>query len=163
MVLAVGRLAAVKDYPSLIRAFALVRRKHDVRLMILGEGEDRSRLECLVAESGLGDCVALPGFGANPYAYLSRAALFVLSSISEALPTALIEAMALGTPVVATDCKCGPKEVLQGGRFGILVPVGDVTALAEAISDSLLAPRSELPPDAVSPIRSTMRWTSIAV
>ena len=75
----------------------------------------------------------------------------MLSSLSEALPTALIEAMALGTPVVATDCKCGPKEVLQDGRFGALVPVGDVAALAAAISAALLAPRCELPPDAVRP------------
>ena len=151
VVIAVGRLAVVKDYPSLIRAFGLVRRKHDARLVILGEGEDRPRLESLIAELGLGDHISLPGFGANPYAYLARAALFVLSSISEALPTALIEAMAVGTPVVATDCKCGPKEVLQDGRFGTLVPVGDVAALAAAISATLSAPRRELPPDAVWP------------
>ena len=119
--------------------------------MILGEGEDRPRLEGLIAELGLGDCVALPGFGANPYAYMARAALFVLSSISEALPTALIEAMAVGTPVVATDCKCGPQEVLQDGRFGALVPVGDVAALAEAMSAALSAPRRELPAEAVRP------------
>ena len=151
VVLAVGRFAAVKDYPTLIRAFAVVRRKHEVRLMILGEGDERPRLEGLIAEMGLGESVALPGFDANPYAYMARAALFVLSSISEALPTALIEAMALGTPVVATDCKCGPKEVLQGGRFGRLAPVGDVAALAAAMAATLSAPRRELPPEAVQP------------
>lgn len=151
VVVAVGRLVSVKDYPSLIRAFSLVRATQDVRLMILGEGEDRPQLENLIAELRLDDSVALPGFGTNPYAYLARAALFVLSSISEALPTALIEALAVGTPVVATDCKCGPKEVLQGGRFGALVPVGDVTALAAAISAALSAPRRELPPEAVRP------------
>jgi glycosyltransferase involved in cell wall biosynthesis len=151
VVLALGRLTVLKDYPSLIRAFGLLRRKHEVRLMILGEGQERPRLEGLVAQLGLCDCVALPGFGANPYAYLARAALFVLSSISEALPTALIEAMALGTPVVATDCKCGPKEVLQDGRYGALVPTGDVAALAEAMSATLTAPRRELPPEAVRP------------
>ena len=151
VVLAAGRLAAVKDYPTLIRAFALVRRKHDARLMILGEGPERPRLEDLIAALGLGECVALPGFAANPYNYMARAALFVLSSISEALPTALIEAMAVGTPVVATDCKCGPKEVLQGGRFGALVPVGDAVALGEAVAARLLSPRSQLPPAAVQP------------
>ena len=128
-----------------------LRRKHEVRLMILGEGNDRPRLESLIAEMGLGASVALPGFAANPYNYMARAALFVLSSISEALPTALIEAMAVGTPVVATDCKCGPKEVLQDGRFGSLVPVGDVAALAEAMAAALSAPRCQLPPDALQP------------
>ena len=151
VVLAVGRLVAVKDYSTLIRAFAVLRRHHDVRLMILGEGEDRPRLERLIAELELSGSVALPGFDANPYACLARAALFVLSSVSEALPTALVEAMALGTPVVATDCKCGPKEVLQDGRFGGLVPVGDVAALAEAMAVGLSSPRRELPAEALLP------------
>ena len=119
--------------------------------MILGEGPERLRLESLVAELGLGDRVALPGFGPNPYAYMARAALVVLSSISEALPTTLIEAMALGTPVVATDCKYGPREILQDGRYGPLVPVGDPAALAEAISAALSAARRELPPEALQP------------
>jgi glycosyltransferase involved in cell wall biosynthesis len=151
VVLAVGRLSAVKDYASLVRAFDIVRQKHTARLMILGEGEDRPRLQGLIAQLQLESCVALPGFGANPYAYLSRAALFVLSSLSEALPTALIEALALGTPVIATDCKCGPREILQNGRFGTLVPVGDVAVLAEAISTMLVAPRPQLSPEAVYP------------
>ena len=162
MVIAVGRLVAVKDYPSLIRAFAVVRRKHDVRLMILGEGEDRPQLESLIVELGLADCVALPGFEANPYAYMAWAALFVLSSISEALPTALIEAMAVGTPVVATDCKCGPREVLQDGRFGALVPVGDVAALAAAISARSRRRGTNCPPRPCGPIPWIMRWTSTA-
>ena len=116
-----------------------------MRLLILGEGEERPRLESLVAELGLGDCVALPGFGANPYAYLVRAAVFVLSSISEALPTALIEAMAVGTPVVATDCKCGPREILQDGRFGALVPVGDVAAWPEPSRPRSHGPAAGIP------------------
>ncbi len=119
--------------------------------MILGEGEDRSGLESLIDEMELGENVALPGFAANPYSYMARAALFVLSSISEALPTALIEAMAVGTPVVATDCKCGPKEVLQDGRFGALVPVGDVVAMAQAIGAALSAARCKLPREAIAP------------
>jgi len=161
VVLAVGRLTVVKDYPTLIRAFATIRAGapaeslagagRDVRLMILGEGEERPRLERLISELGLKDRVALPGFGANPYTYMAKAAVFVLSSISEALPTALIEAMAVGTPVVATDCKSGPREVLHGGLYGALVPVGDVAALAAAISATLRAPRPELPPEAIRP------------
>jgi glycosyltransferase involved in cell wall biosynthesis len=151
VVLTVGRLAAVKDYQGLIRAFAVASRKNDLRLLILGEGPERSKLENLVADLGLRDRVALPGFCSNPYAYMARAALFVVSSVSEALPTALIEAMAVGTPVVATDCKCGPREILQNGRFGRLVPVQDVPALAAAISAALLDPRREIPQEALLP------------
>ena len=146
-----GRLAPVKDYQGLVRALAIVSRSRDARLVILGEGPERPRLESLVGELGLGERVALPGFRPNPYNYMARAALFVLSSLSEALPTALIEALALGTPVVATNCKSGPKEVLQEGRYGSLVPVGDPAALAEAISAALSAPRPELPDEALRP------------
>ena len=151
MVLAVGRLAAVKDYQGLLQAFALLSQKHEVHLMILGEGPERPRLENLVGELGLGSRVALPGFGRNPYAYLARAAVFVLSSLSEALPTALIEALALGTPVVATDCKSGPREVLQDGKYGLLVPVGVPAALAEAMSAALASGRREIPLEALRP------------
>jgi glycosyltransferase involved in cell wall biosynthesis len=151
VILAVGRLTAVKDYPTLIRAFAAIRDQREMRLMILGEGEERPQLERLVAELGLADCVALPGYGANPYNYMARAAVFVLSSISEALPTALIEALAVGTPVVATDCKSGPKEILHGGRYGALVPVGDVTALGGAIVATLQGARREVPAEVVQP------------
>jgi len=84
--------------------------------------------------------VELPGFVENPYNYMKRAAVFVLSSIYEGLPTVLIEALALGTPVVATDCQSGPAEILQGGRLGRLVPVSDHKALAKAILDVLSHP-----------------------
>jgi glycosyltransferase involved in cell wall biosynthesis len=151
VVLAVGRLTAAKDYPTLIRAFASARSQRDLRLMILGEGEDRPRLERLVGELGLNNCVALPGFAANPYTYMAKAAVFVLSSISEALPTGLIEALALGVPIVATDCPCGPREILQDGRFGAMVPVADAEALTRGILDSLSRPRCEAPAEAVRP------------
>ena len=156
VVLAVGRLTAAKDYPALIRAFASARSERDMRLMILGNGEERPRLESLVAELGLGDCVSLPGFAANPYAYMEKAAVFALSSISEALPTGLIEALAVGVPIVATDCPSGPREVLQDGRFGALVPVGNAAALARAILDALGAPRRAAPAEAVRPF--IMDW-----
>ena len=137
VILGVGRLTQAKDFPTLIRAFALVRKKHPARLMILGEGEERSKLETLVQELGLEKEVSLPGFVDNPYKYMKRAAVFVLSSKWEGFGNVLVEAMALGTPVVSTNCPSGPAEILENGRWGRLVPVGDVYALAEAIIETL--------------------------
>ena len=137
VILGVGRLAKEKDFPTLIRAFALVRKERPARLMILGEGEERPNLEALVRELGLEEDVALPGFVDNLYKYMKRAAVFVLSSLWEGLPTVLIKAMALGTPVVATDCPSGPAEILEGGKWGCLVPPGDPKDLAKAILDTL--------------------------
>jgi glycosyltransferase involved in cell wall biosynthesis len=137
VVLAVGRLTKQKDFPLLIRAFAQVCQKRRARLIILGEGPDRPLLEAQVSELGLEDEVALPGFVENPYAYMSRAALYVLSSQWEGLPTVLIEALYCGAPVVATDCPSGPREILANGRYGALVPMGDVSALAQAIEAGL--------------------------
>ena len=140
VILGVGRLTKPKDFPTLIRAFALVRKERPARLMILGEGEERPNLEALVRELGLEEDVALPGFVENPYKYMKRAAVFVLSSRWEGLPTVLIEAMALGTPVVATDCPSGPAEILEGGKWGRLVAVGNETSLARAIILALSKP-----------------------
>lgn len=140
VLLGVGRLTAQKNFPNLIRAFAEVRRQHPSRLVILGEGEDRPALEALVRELGLEAEVSLPGFVQNPYAYMKRAAVFVLSSDWEGLPTVLIEALALGTPVVATDCPSGPMEILQGGKLGHLVPMKNASALAQAIAATLSEP-----------------------
>jgi glycosyltransferase involved in cell wall biosynthesis len=137
VVLAVGRLTKQKDFPTLMRAFAQVRQARPARLLILGEGPDRPALEALANQLGLGDDVALPGFVENPYAYMSRASLYVLSSRWEGLPTVLIEALYCGPPIVATDCPSGPREILAGGRHGSLVPVGDVTALTQAIEAGL--------------------------
>ncbi len=137
VVLAVGRLAKQKDFPSLIRAFAQVRQTRPARLLILGEGLDRPALEALVNQLGLGDDVAMPGFVDNPYAYMSRASLYVLSSRWEGLPTVLIEALYCGPPIIATDCPSGPREILARGQHGLLVPVGDVTALTQAIEAGL--------------------------
>lgn len=148
VLLGVGRLTQQKNFPNLIHAFAEVRRHRPVRLLILGEGEDRLALEGLIRELGLEAEVDLPGFVQNPYAYMKRAAMFVLSSDWEGLPTVLIEALALGTPVVATDCPSGPREILQEGRLGRLVPVRDVAALARAIEATLSAPKQPVPPEA---------------
>jgi glycosyltransferase involved in cell wall biosynthesis len=108
--------------------------------MILGEGRDRGALEKLAEELGVCDRVALIGFRSNPYAYLQRASLFVLSSAWEGSPNALTEALALGIPVVATDCPSGPREILADGRLAPLVPVGDVLALATAMRQVLCHP-----------------------
>lgn len=137
VVLAVGRFTKQKDFPTLIRAIALVRRERPARLMILGDGPDRAELEALVAELGLGDAVDLPGWVLNPYPYMVRAATFVLSSRWEGLPSVLIEALYCGPPVVATDCPSGPVEILAGGEHGLLVPVGDVDVLAKGIGAAL--------------------------
>lgn len=146
VVLAIGRLTEQKDFPTLLRAFSLVRQKRKVRLLILGEGELHGELEELASQLGLtDDDVLLPGFVANPFAYLVRCAVFVLSSRWEGLPGVLIEALACGAPVVATDCPSGPREILEGGRWGRLVPVGDVEAMAQAIDTVLDTPRERLP------------------
>jgi glycosyltransferase involved in cell wall biosynthesis len=151
VILGIGRLTRQKDFSTLIRAFAGVRRQRPARLIILGEGEDRGALEALVAELGLKDDVALPGFRDNPLAYLAASALFVLSSAWEGLPTVLIEALAAGTRVVSTDCPSGPREILQDGRLGSLVPVGDVSALSEAMAAALDCPARPIPAGALQP------------
>jgi glycosyltransferase involved in cell wall biosynthesis len=140
VILGVGRLTAQKDFVNLLHAFAIVRRSRPARLIILGEGPDRAALRDLIDRLDLAADADLPGFDANPYAYMSRAAVFVLSSAWEGLPTVLIEAMACGTPVVATDCRSGPADILAGGRFGELVPVADPAALAAAILRTLERP-----------------------
>ncbi len=133
VILAVGRLTAAKDYPTLLRAFAQVRQERNANLLILGDGEKRTELESLINELSLTHSVQLPGFVENPYAYMSRCSLFVLSSAWEGLSNVLVEALACGAPIVSTDCKYGPAEILENGRHGVLVPVGDASALAEAM------------------------------
>ena len=140
VVLAAGRLCPQKDYPTLIRAFASLAPARALRLVILGEGPDRPALESLVRQLDLADRVALPGFADNPFSAMARARVFVLSSAWEGLPGVLIQAMGCGTPVVATDCPSGPREVLEDGRYGPLVPVGDPLALARAIGETLDRP-----------------------
>jgi glycosyltransferase involved in cell wall biosynthesis len=115
-------------------------------LVILGWGALQAELEAQVNELGLGDAVALLGYVENPYAYMARATTFVLSSAWEGLPTVLIEAMAIGIPVVSTDCPSGPAEILNHGKYGTLVPVGDSDALAQAIVEVLEGSRREVDP-----------------
>lgn len=141
VILGVGRLQRQKDFPTLLRAFAKVRAaRPECRLIILGEGGARAQLERLAAELGLSHALALPGFQPNPYAWLARARLFVLSSAWEGSPNVLTEALALGIPSVATDCPSGPAEILAAGHYGPLVPVGDPGALAAAMLATLANP-----------------------
>ncbi len=143
VILAAGRLTRQKDFPTLLHAFALLRDKRPCRLIILGEGGDRRQLESLAEKLGIAQEIALPGFAANPYAWIARASQFVLSSAWEGSPNVLTEALALGIPSVATDCPSGPREILQQGRYGTLVPVGDVAALAQAMEQTLENPLPE--------------------
>jgi len=143
VIVGIGRLTRQKDFPTLIRAFAAVRKKLPCRLIILGEGKDRDDLEHLAKRLSQSEQIAMPGFVENPYAYLKRAAMFVLSSAWEGSPNALTEALALGVPVVATNCPSGPREILKDGTIGRLVPVGDPDALAEAILATLSSPPDE--------------------
>jgi glycosyltransferase involved in cell wall biosynthesis len=143
---AVGRLRPQKDFGTLLHAFSQVRATRPARLLILGEGPERPALEALVRKLGIGDDVSLLGSVANPYAYLSRAAAFVLSSRWEGLPTVLIEALACGAPVIATDCPSGPREILAGGRYGKLVRVNALEDLTAAMEEALDG-RLPRPPD----------------
>jgi glycosyltransferase involved in cell wall biosynthesis len=151
VVLGVGRLAPQKDFGTLIRAFARVIVRRPCRLMILGDGPERASLEALVADRGLTGSVDLPGWISNPYPYMARAGVFVLSSRWEGLPSVLIEALFCEVPVVATDCLSGPREILEGGRYGALVPVGDEEALAAAIEAALAGELAPPPAESWEP------------
>lgn len=138
VVIAAGRLTGQKDFPTLLRAFA--RLPPPVRLIIFGEGPGRAELDALRTELGLADRVSLPGFLANLPAELAAGDLFVLSSLWEGLPGVLLEALALAVPVVATDCPTGPHEILEGGRWGRLVPMSQPGELAAAMQATLDRP-----------------------
>lgn len=138
--LAVGRLNPQKDFPNLLNAFAQVRKHQAARLIILGEGEERQSLEAMINNLGIREDVLLPGFVKNPYAYMKHASCFVLSSVEEGLPTVLIEAMACGCPVVATNCPSGPDEILDHGAYGLLVPIKNSAALGDAMLQTINNP-----------------------
>jgi len=140
IILGAGRLEKEKDFSTLVKAFALFRETTVSRLIILGEGRERTALERLARAEGLDDDVDFPGYVGNPYAYMKAADVFVASSRWESFSLVLVEAMAVGTPVVATDAPTGPSEILQDGKFGLLVPPGDDRALASAIRRTLSSP-----------------------
>jgi glycosyltransferase involved in cell wall biosynthesis len=142
VILGVGRLTEQKGFDTLIRAFAAVRSTRPCRLVILGEGELRAQLGSLASSLGIENDLSMPGFDSNPYAWMRRSAVFVLSSRWEGLPNALLQAMACGARVVSTRCPSGPDEILENGRWGTLVPVDDARALAGAIGAALDAETS---------------------
>lgn len=140
VILSVGRLTEAKDFPTLLYALKKVNERTTVKLIILGEGELRNSLEVLVKDLNLEKHVQLIGFVNNPYSYMKRADLFILSSKWEGLPTVLIEALSLGKKIISTDCKSGPREILGNGKYGTLVPVGDIDRLAGEIINNIHTP-----------------------
>lgn len=140
VVISAGRLAPEKGYPDLIAAMKLVNERMPVRLLMLGDGPLRGQLQQSIDDAGLNDRIQLLGFQANPYKYYAQSRLFVLSSYLEGLPNVMVEAIACGCAVVSTDCPTGPREVLQDGRFGRLVPVRSPQAMADAIVKTLATP-----------------------
>lgn len=154
VIVAVGRLAPQKDFATLLRAFAELRRHRAARLAIFGEGEDRETLEAIARRLGVAHELWMPGHVDNPYKYVRRSGAFALSSRFEGLPTVLIEALAVGASVAATDCPEGPREILRDGALGRLVPVADPASLAAALS-SILDGGGPRPP----PLAELARYT----
>jgi glycosyltransferase involved in cell wall biosynthesis len=140
LIMAAGRMTAQKDFPTLVRAFAILAERRPCRLAILGDGEKKRALLAMVGRLGLKDRIQLPGYVTNPYQYMAQADVFVLSSAWEGFGNVVAEAMALGIPVVSTDCPYGPREILMDGALGPLVPIGDPEALADAIDGVLARP-----------------------
>jgi len=144
VVVAAGRLTGVKDFHSAIRAFALLRSKRPVRLIILGQGPLKSDLAALAGSLGCAADVDLAGFHPEPCAVMRGCDLFLLSSLSEGFGNVLVEALACGLRIVSTDCPGGPGEILDHGTYGRLVPVGDPAAMAAAMLAALDEPASPL-------------------
>jgi glycosyltransferase involved in cell wall biosynthesis len=133
VILSAGRLTRQKDFTTLIYAFAELLTKYQARLVILGEGEQRNALEQLIQKLNISGKILLPGFVNNPREWMQCSSLFALSSSWEGFGNVIVEAMACGLPIVSTDCPSGPAEILEHGQWGRLVPVGDVSGLAEAM------------------------------
>lgn len=142
VILGAGRLTRQKDFPTLIHAFSKYRQDHMSRLVILGEGEERHSLEELARDLKVDDDISFVGFVENPYTYMAKSSVVVLSSAWEGFGNVLVEAMAVGTPVISTDCPSGPSEILDYGKYGQMVPVSDVEQLVLAICETLKQPIS---------------------
>lgn len=139
-ILTVGALKPEKNHRLLIESFARLVRDTDASLLILGEGEERPALEALATRLGLQERVRLPGFTFDTWSHYAAASLFVLASDFEGFGNVLVEALAFGLPVVSTDCDFGPREILEGGELGSLVPCGSADALAGAMRETLVKP-----------------------
>lgn len=140
----VGRFTHAKDHDTLLNAFALVRRHRPATLVLVGDGEDEARVRALSSALGLDAHVVFTGFTRNPYRYLARATVSVLTSRFEGLPNVLIESMALGVPIVSTACQYGPLEILGDNEYGVLTPVGDAARFAAAVEALLDDPARRL-------------------
>ncbi|MCK5355723.1 MAG: glycosyltransferase, partial [Methyloprofundus sp.] len=140
----VGSLTKQKNFPLFLRAFRIVLNKENVNALILGEGAERDMLQDIISDLNLEANVQLPGFVNNPYDFIANADTFVLSSSWEGLPTVLIESLALSTNIVSTNCPSGPEEILESGKYGIIVELDDVEALAAAMIDSLTNKKADL-------------------
>lgn len=143
VVVGIGRLVPGKDFPTMIRAMAIVNKTMSARLLIIGQGPERDALKRLARLKGIGDCIDYLGFVHNPYPYIRQAAVVASTSRAEGFPNVLAEALALGRAIVATDCASGPAEILKAGEYGRLVPVGDHEAVAKALCDTLSVPPEE--------------------
>ncbi len=137
LIVCVGRLSAEKDHHTLLRALALLPAARRWRLVLVGEGPDRGALEAFARRNDLASRTCFTGYVSDPFVWMRRARVVVLSSIYEGFGNVIIEALACGTPVVCTDCPYGPREILEGGRYGTLTPVGDPAAMAAAIVAAL--------------------------
>ena len=159
-IMSAGRLVPQKGFEILITAWAAIAAEKNVNLLILGQGPERKKLESLAENLGVADRLFMPGFDLNPFRYMSRAKLYILSSYFEGLPNALLQAMACECPVISTDCLSGPHEILEGGKIAPLVPVGDAQELQSAIAQAL-----DIPPDtdlALNKIRTAYDPQAIA-
>lgn len=143
VIVAVGRLATEKDVPTLLHAFSLLKRR-DARLVLLGDGPERARIEALIETLGLAGRVELAGYQKEPWAYYERAKCLAHASKEEAFGNIVVEAMTYGLPVVVTDT-IGPGEILDHGRYGRTVPVGDAAGMAESLDEALAAPGDPAP------------------
>jgi glycosyltransferase involved in cell wall biosynthesis len=133
LIVSIGRLSPEKDFPTLIYAFNNIKNHKNIKLLILGEGSERKNLENLIISLDLQSQIQMLGFLKNPYPILKRASCFVLASKSEGFGNVLVESLALGCPVVSTDCPYGPNEILDGGSLGCLVPIGDHITMSNSI------------------------------
>lgn len=151
VILAAGRLHNQKNFGYLVNAFNTIKEKTSTRLLILGEGEERESLETIIDDNKLGSRVSLLGFVSNPYAYMAKADVYVMSSLYEGLPTVLIEAMYCNARIVSTDCPSGPREILADGKYGVLAPLDDVNAFGRAILKAINTPNVKTERIAIEP------------
>ncbi len=161
-VVAAGRLNHEKGFHLLVDAaaqFSIRRPDCELRVALLGEGSHRAQLQAQIDAAGLRDQVCMPGFQQQVAAWISAADVYVLPSLVEGMPNVLLESLVCGTPVIAADCQSGPSEVLEQGRLGLLVPVGDAAAITESLEQILDAPQQAADRAAAGRAAIEQHWT----